>query len=279
VFRGQADNAWPLQTSLEQFVKPPFRRVEAEQLLYDQFVRSAGTVLPINRVLPEERAERLALMQHHSTPTRLSDWTYSPYVATYFAFSGVRDDNDGGESIVWSINVNWMIYAALKLLEMSPTDDQLLLSGEVLNRATSMSNRLVAPLIPMTNNDRLAIQQGLFVYPWDLDYTFSDNLSGMSGWENEIEKIVLPHSLRNEVLDELSLMNITEATLFPGLDGFARSLKYVLLLKQDLTLLGKGLRHHAPPTPLTPSEMKEVSDLALAGRLDPTLARHLIDLS
>jgi hypothetical protein len=39
-------------------------------------------------------------------------------------------------------------------------------------------------------------------------------------------RIILSRDLRNRVLDDLWQMNINAATLFPGLDGFARSLHY-----------------------------------------------------
>ena len=41
-------------------------------------------------------------------------------------------------------------------------------------------------------------------------------------------KIVLPRRIHREAIDDLRKMNITAATLFPGLDGFARSLRHTL---------------------------------------------------
>jgi hypothetical protein len=36
-----------------------------------------------------------------------------------------------------------------------------------------------------------------------------------------------------EVLNDLKLMNITRASLYPGLDGFAQSLKYSLEIEDE----------------------------------------------
>jgi hypothetical protein len=47
-----------------------------------------------------------------------------------------------------------------------------------------------------------------------------------------IMKIVLPETCHGTALSDLRNMNITPATLFPGLDGFARSLG--LLLRNTL---------------------------------------------
>jgi hypothetical protein len=41
-------------------------------------------------------------------------------------------------------------------------------------------------------------------------------------------KLLLPLATHHDVLQDLWNMNVTAATLFPGLDGFARSLHYFL---------------------------------------------------
>lgn len=43
-----------------------------------------------------------------------------------------------------------------------------------------------------------------------------------------IKKFVMPQSVRDEAMRDLYRANITEATLFPGIDGMARSLAFDL---------------------------------------------------
>jgi hypothetical protein len=53
-----------------------------------------------------------------------------------------------------------------------------------------------------------------------------DNLAALDDGtlRDHLHKITVPRALRIEVLKELKNMNLGRATLFPGLDGFARSL-------------------------------------------------------
>lgn len=97
------------------------------------------------------------------------------------------------------------------------------------------------------------LQQGLFLASIDPNHSFLVNLAAMldcdvsvfddasvSMWSEEIDlrlqfdgndepisivKLLLPREWHEEILDELSYMNINAATLFPGLEGFARSLR------------------------------------------------------
>jgi hypothetical protein len=82
----------------------------------------------------------------------------------------------------------------------------------------------VAPIQPFRMNERLTIQQGLFLCPAKVGSTFEENLEAIGIASTKIEKLLFPVNLREEILAELNKMNITRASLFPGIDGFAQSL-------------------------------------------------------
>ena len=99
LFRGQSLASWTLTPSLLRHLGPGVSSSEVlavEDMLLEQFRRVkaiyTGTENPPEN--SEHRWEWWALMQHHGVPTRLLDWTGSPYVAAYFA---VESDwhNDG----------------------------------------------------------------------------------------------------------------------------------------------------------------------------------------
>jgi hypothetical protein len=46
--------------------------------------------------------------------------------------------------------------------------------------------------------------------------------------EASIVKIIIPRGSHKTAISDLNEMNVTSATLFPGLDGFARSLLFHL---------------------------------------------------
>src|SRR5271166_5606776 len=44
-----------------------------------------------NLNIPDENGAFFNLVQHHGYPTPLLDWTYSPYVAAFFAYRGISN--------------------------------------------------------------------------------------------------------------------------------------------------------------------------------------------
>jgi hypothetical protein len=88
--------------------------------------------------------------------------------------------------------------------------------------------RFVKSENPFHLNERLTAQQGVFLCPADLEVSFVDNLKAMSDWNSEDNVVKLHLTLDNQnTIDfarNLKSMNLSFAALFPGLEGFARSI-------------------------------------------------------
>src|SRR5207247_1327002 len=67
--------------------------IDAETFVVEQFKQRAHLSLPTSRE-PDTELEWLALIQHHGGPTRLVDFTRSPFVGAFFAIE--NDDQTGG---------------------------------------------------------------------------------------------------------------------------------------------------------------------------------------
>jgi FRG domain len=170
-------------------------------------------------------------MQHYGAPTRLLDWTRSPYVALYFA---LREDSLQ-DSALWAINLKWLNDRSNALLRKEhadfPKDADPDLRYQFINRVI-FSDKNPLPIVirvsPRQINERMTVQQGELFYNLNSMW-FSTSLVGMllspSFEERQIvSKVVLRRDQRLKFLEELRKMNIHEASLFPGPDGFARSL-------------------------------------------------------
>jgi len=91
VFRGLKSSCYELQPSIEREVeyKAGMEWPVLEELVSSEFKARARMHMGQPLIPDEGNAFNwLALMQHYAIPTRLLDFTYSPFVALYFA---VRD--------------------------------------------------------------------------------------------------------------------------------------------------------------------------------------------
>jgi len=90
---------------------------------------------------------------------------------------------------------------------------------------------------PFKLSERSTIQQSVHLMAGDITQSFEDNLESHGHDHDKLIKleIKLDSAHRKEFLLNLHRMNINRATLFPGLQGFAESLKTRLGLPEVLS--------------------------------------------
>lgn len=246
IYRGQGKSEWKIGSSLErsEFYGPIERIDSIEHQLVEEFKRSFNNY-SLGESTPTNLVEWLALIQHFGSPTRLVDFTRSPYVAAYFAFEEEYVDNKYVS--VWIVDHVRFYQRAIYYLEKKgiPANyfkqqiktEPYVFSDLLLQHLFDLQNLdCVIPLVPYSVNSRYLLQQSIFLAPCNIAKSFLDQLEflGEAGHE-AVLKINLPARLRNEVLRDLDKMNINRASLFPGLDGFAKTvnLRYSTLSTVD----------------------------------------------
>jgi hypothetical protein len=173
----------------------------------------------------------LAMAQHHGLPSRLLDWTYSPFVAAHFATSTLNDfDTDG---LIWSFNyVRSQEYLPKLLRDMLEQEGSNVFTAEMLQRCARTLSELdslapagehfVAFFEPPSLDSRIVNQYALF----SLMSSASVSLDAWLDVHPELfRRIIIPADVKWEVRDKLDHANITERVLFPGLDGLSSWLR------------------------------------------------------
>src|SRR4051812_34914114 len=167
----------------------------------------------------------LALGQHRGLPTRLLDWTYSPFVALHFATANLsRMDEDGCVWIVNFVETNRYLPQTLKRILSAEGSDtvtvDMLKAFDSLAGFDRLARRpFVTFLEPPSLDPRIVNQFALFSLMSRPDATMDEWLTTHAGLAR---RIIVPAALKWEIRDKLDQANVNERVLFPGLDGLSR---------------------------------------------------------
>src|SRR5215467_10224275 len=186
-FRGEKDARWPLYSSLSRYFQNfgVDRRAwpDQEGRILRIFKRKAHQFLE-KPPAPDDDFQWLALMQHHGAPTRLIDFTWSPYVAAFFAL-----ERSVGDGVVWAMNPARVDTSrAPKPSRMDPRRP-----GNFQRYFLKGNHRFIWMGEPQTMNRRLIAQSGTFAVPGVLDIPMEEILSSSQG--EVLAKFVMTHAV------------------------------------------------------------------------------------
>lgn len=210
LFRGAADADWPLSSLFDRrFAAVPMeRRMQLWDRLVHEWRRGCAELGIDDAVLAEDRT-LWALGQHHGLPTRLLDWSTSPYVAAFFAFADhlTRSPGRFSQVAVWALHLDNPVW---------------LRAGGV---------EVVA--VPTVANARMRNQGGRFTLCRASIATLEEYAERFATG-TALTRCVLPAEAAGRALPDLDAMGITSAELFPDLGGVATLATMRAVLQADL---------------------------------------------
>jgi len=212
IFRGHKSAAWRLESSFDRWARniPLAERANAFDELLADFRSNLEQSVDYHAICEKEN-ELLALAQHYGLSTRLLDWTYSPYVAAFFAFSDSilsATEATAGKVCIWALNVDSAVW--------------------------SRDNGATIIDVPVIENGRLRNQEGCFTYlrsPFECieDYVgaFRDND------DTVLIRYEVPIVEALKALSDLDAMGVTYKRVYPEIEGLVKSARNRFLLRRN----------------------------------------------
>jgi len=210
LFRGQRNSEWKLTPSFDRWFlrfSAGRDRVETARRLLTFFKKECeGLDLSISDSVWDDEAQSLALGQHYGLPTRLLDWSESPYIAAFFAFNEAVLQGETSDNVaIWALD----------------TDDSIW-TGEQGVRVVDIPYIL--------GNIRLRNQAGKFTlsktpFPCLEDYV---NYFGEGGVA--LVKFTIPAVEATRAIADLDAMGISHSRVYPELVGYTSAAKMRVIL-------------------------------------------------
>ena len=233
-FRGHSDSSWSLKPSLER-IRPKIEENiflnwyrKAEQLSVDRFKRAIHLYSNTKHLAPSDLSilDWLSTMQHYGAATRLLDVTFSPFIGAFFSISAIPMEIT--KIAIWAIPLERIDLINIKTLGLVSDDP----AQEVYDHYQKLEIGLKdgTPIIGYSflerPNERAFHQKGGFLYSMTslegfettLKKYFQDEESGLIQFTLQIGS----RGVLNDIINDLSMLNISFGSLFPGVEGYSR---------------------------------------------------------
>jgi hypothetical protein len=238
LYRGQSNSSWSLLPSLARLCKE-LAYDEAQAISVERralsYFRSRAHLHGTN-FSGQDLIGWWAQMQHHRAPTRILDWSSSPLVALYFAVN----ENWDHHGAVWSFHLQTFMQRAYPKDKVDEIDWGVRVESEKFFWSPCQRPYLLHAEQSKLS-ERMAAQQGSSTVS---QHVLSDHATELENIIPEFEdlegnqksvlrtKWIIDKSAKRELLKRLHAMNVTAATLFPGIDGLGNELVELVRLSK-----------------------------------------------
>jgi hypothetical protein len=191
--------------------------------------------------------EKLVKMQHYELPTRLLDITTNPLVALYFACT--NNNRKDGEVVIFKVkrdNIKYFnsdIVSVISNISKRPVDfkvdvnlDKVQFNQQEhiqrlihdIRQEKPYFNDSINPtdlnkvicVLPKLDNPRIVRQSGAFFL-----FGINKHKTIPANFEYAPKRIIIDHSVKLKILQELKNIGIDHATLFPEIDNIMKKIK------------------------------------------------------
>ncbi len=242
LFRGQANESYSVDASI-------FRDglIEKETTIINDLILQE----PYEFGNQMSDFEQLVKMQHYGLPTRLLDVTTNPLIALYFACSEHKDKD--GELVLFLESLKRPTQKEVKLfsalaeydgksegnfveyfVKKGLIDDTASTYEEKVSKLELLFSSKYVPVVAPKNNERIRRQNGAFLIlgievkepNYYLKNTF-DLKNELSAYvlENIPRYLTIPADCKDTILEELDIIGINEAFVYPELEHQASYIK------------------------------------------------------
>lgn len=229
-YRGSGNSSYSLSPTI--FRHPKKKNIEAIQEMETELASAFEQRSPpfVDQYFSGEW-EQLFYMQHYGIPTRLLDWSESPFIALYFALSSCERTASGkpkNDASLWMLNPTAWNRGALRDISfdggiLNPNREQI----KSYSPKMDLSERKNLPVMiyGTHNSPRIVAQRGMFaLFGKSTDPMEKSYVKGAFD-PGTLQRITIPKLQRDSIATSLFRKGISDSTIYPDLHGLSMELK------------------------------------------------------